>query len=128
MEFIERELVPHIEKEHGTSIWYYIFPEHEIHYNEIQPRAVQPWHHHEQTDESIFVLEGELRISWLDEKGEKINQIATPGTVIRIGNSVHTLSNLSQEITRFLVFKFVPTGSSKHELIKGDKILDQVKE
>lgn len=124
MKFIERDSIPHVDKKHGTSIWYYIFPEHEIHYNEIQPGAVQPWHHHIQTDESIFVLEGKLRISWLDENGRKTHQEVYPGTMIRVENSIHTLSNPTQEIARFLVFKFVPTGIDKHELIKGDKILD----
>lgn len=127
MKFIEKDSVPHIDKENGTNVWYYVFPEHEIHYNEIQPGTVQPWHHHEQIDENIFVFEGKLRIDWLDKSGEKINMTVNPGTVIRVEKSIHTLSNPTQEIARFLVFKFMPTGSDKHELIKGDKVLDQVK-
>ena len=126
MNFIERGSVPHVDKKYGTSIWYYIFPEHEIHYNEMQPNTTQPWHHHEQTDESIFVLEGTLRINWLDEQGEVLTQDIGPGTVARIEHFVHTVTNPTQEISKFLVFKFVPTGSDKHELIKNDKVLDQV--
>ena len=127
MKFIERDSVPHQDKKHGTSIWYYIFSEHEIHYNEIQPNTVQPWHHHQQTDESIFVLEGKIRVVWLNESGKETEQDVTPGTVVRVENSVHTLSNHTQEIARFLIFKFVPTGIDKHELIKNDKVLDHAK-
>ena len=125
MNFVERDSVPHVDKEHGTSIWYYIFPEHEIHYNEMQPKTTQPWHHHVKTDESIFIIKGRLRISWLEHE-KQYNKDLDPGTVIRIEDSVHTVSNPTDDTSTFIVFKFVPRGENLHDLIKNDKVLDQL--
>ncbi len=127
MNFIERGSTPHINKEHGTSIWYYIFPEHEIHYNEMQPNTTQPWHHHVRTDESIFIIKGRLRISWFDHE-KQYSKDLDQGTVIRIEDSVHTVSNPTDDVSTFIVFKFVPRGEDLHDLIKNDKVLDQVNE
>lgn len=33
-------------KPNGTDVYYYIFPEHEIHYNVIKAHAKQEWHYH----------------------------------------------------------------------------------
>lgn len=124
MNFIEKGSVPHINKEHGTNIWYYIFPEHEIHYNEMQPNTTQPWHHHEKTDESIFIISGKLRISWCDGE-EQFSRDLGPSTVVRVENSVHTVSNPTNKVSTFVVFKFVPRGKDLHDLIKNDKVLDE---
>lgn len=124
MQIIERGKVPHVAKDHGTDTWYYIFPEHEVHYNEIGPKAIQPWHHHKKTEEDIFVITGVLRVSWLTGEGEKKEVDVGPGTLVRAGTSVHTISNPTSGISTFLVFKFVPQGINQHELIKNDKVLD----
>jgi hypothetical protein len=36
----------HVDKEEGTSVDYFLFPEYEIHYNEVKPGVTQLWHHH----------------------------------------------------------------------------------
>lgn len=42
--------------------------------------------------------------------------------VIRVGNSLHTIENLTDEQASFLVFRMVPDGKSKRDIIKNDKV------
>ena len=42
---------------------------------------------------------------------------------MQVGASVHTFENDTDEVTEFIVFRFVPDGVDKRELIKGDKKL-----
>lgn len=126
MQFIERENVPSITKDHGTRTDYYIFPDHEIHYNEIAPHTSQPWHHHEKIAEELFVINGLLTISWLDENREIHNQDISAGTLVSVGKTVHTVSNNSAESASFIVLKYMPTGKDVHEEIKNDKVNDRV--
>ncbi len=44
----------------GTDVYYYIFPEHEIHFNVIKAHTKQEWHSHSLVDENIFVIKGTL--------------------------------------------------------------------
>lgn len=71
-------------------------------------------------EESILVLDGELLLSW-NEQGRIQNQVLRAGTVVRVGNSMHTFSNTSQQNASFVVFRFIPEGKDKRELIKNDK-------
>lgn len=41
--------------------------------------------------------------------------------MVRVFDSVHTFENDTDEITEFVVFRFVPDGTDKRELIKTDK-------
>lgn len=45
------------------------------------------------------------------------------GGLIRVKNSVHTFFNDTDETVEFQVFRFVPTGENKRELIKKDKTI-----
>ena len=38
-----------------------------------------------------------------------------------MGNSVHTFANETDEDVEFVVFRFVPEGRDKREMIKSDK-------
>ena len=46
---------------------------------------------------------------------------ARKNDIIRVRNSVHTFENDTNEMAEFIVFRFVPDGTNKRELIKHDK-------
>lgn len=126
MKIISKNQAIHVDKEEGSSVDYYIFPEYEIHYNEIKPGTVQSWHHHSKITETLFVMEGEIEAHWLDEQGQKKMKIASVGDVIEVEDTPHNFVNSSQSTVKFVVFRFVHTGEDTHELIKNDKVLDEV--
>ncbi|MEI6575113.1 MAG: cupin domain-containing protein [Bacteroidota bacterium] len=112
-----------IDKPDGTHVDYFIFPEYEIHYNELQPRTIQQWHHHNVIEETIFVISGKIEIHWQVDKILFSEQVSN-GDVIRVENTPHTLMNNTDCCAKFIVFRFVPTGKDNRELIKNDKHLD----
>lgn len=124
MKILNKSEAIHVDKEEGTSVDYYIFPEYEIHFNEVRPGVVQLWHHHPNIWETLYILEGELEAHWEDSRGVKQMQTIKKGDVIEVEDTPHTFANSSQEISRFIVFRFVPTGEDKREVIKSDKVLD----
>ncbi len=126
MKIIPRSGAIHVDKEEGSSVDYYLFPEYEVHYNEIAPGTIQQWHHHRQISETLFVMEGEIEAHWL-ENGEKKMQVAVAGDVIEVEDTPHTFINSSDGVVKFVVFRFVPEGVDKREVIKGDKVIDNVK-
>lgn len=121
MEIIKKNDVPFVQKEHGTDTRYYIFPEHEIHFNTIKPNTTQPWHAHKKVDENILVTKGTIHVLWHDKDGNEQNAEAAEGTLIRVGDSMHTIANQSSEHSEFIVFRFIPQGINRHEQIKNDK-------
>ena len=46
---------------------------------------------------------------------------AVKNDIVRVHHSVHTFENDTDEITEFVVFRFVPDGTDKREMIKTDK-------
>jgi quercetin dioxygenase-like cupin family protein len=124
MKIISKTQAIHVDKKEGSSVDYYIFPEYEVHYNEIKPGTVQPWHHHNQISETLFVIEGEIEAHWVDRNGQKQQKIVQPGDVIEVENTSHTFINSSNSIVKFVVFRFVPDGKDKSQIIKNDKTLD----
>lgn len=115
----------HVDKEEGTSVDYFLFPEYEIHYNEVKPGVTQLWHHHPKIWETIFMIEGELEAHWQDASNNKQKTIIKKGDVVEVENSPHTFINSSQKVAKFVVYRFVPTGEDKREIIKNDKVLDE---
>lgn len=112
-------------KENRTKVNYFIFNEYEIHLNTIPSGAIQEWHFHSRLEESILVLTGELLLSWQDQ-GQIYNQLLKEGTVVQVKDSVHTFSNTSGFDTSFVVFRFIPDGQDKRELIKNDKTIVKI--
>lgn len=106
-----------------TAIWYYLFPEYEVHYGELAPGVTQPWHHHEIIAETLFVIEGEVVLHYLDDGGQKTQRVAVAGDVVQVENTPHTFENASQRVCKMVAFRFVPEGVDKHEVIKNDKVL-----
>jgi quercetin dioxygenase-like cupin family protein len=123
MEITRRAEAIFVDKGNGTSVHYYIYPEYEIHYNEVLPRTVQQWHHHEVIEETLYIVSGQLEAYWSKDDqaySEKLNE----GDIIRVGRIPHTFANLSDEIVQFLVFRMIPDGADKREIIKNDKVID----
>ena len=112
----------HVSKENGTDVNYFIFDEFEIHLNIIAPNSIQEWHYHSQIEETIVVTKGTLLCKWQENDMEK-NRYLHPGDLVRVMNSVHTFENDTDEPVEFSVFRFVPTGENKRDLIKNDKTI-----
>jgi uncharacterized cupin superfamily protein len=125
MEIIKQDQAISVRKPEGTSVVYYIFPEYELHYNEVEPGTVQQWHHHNVIEETIYIISGEIEAHWL-EGGNKVVRLLNPGDVVRVENTPHTLINSSKSMVTFLVVRLILEGKDKREIIKSDKYLDQV--
>lgn len=109
-------------REDGTSIFYYIFDEHEVHYGELAPGITQPWHHHTSINETLYIVQGRIMLHYL-ENGDKKQKEVEPGDVVQVEDTPHTFSNPFQEVCKMVAFRFVSEGIKKHEIIKYDKVL-----
>ena len=107
-------------KENGTSVEYFIFDEFEVHLNKIPPNSIQEWHKHKLIEEVIVVTNGELTISW-KENNETQHKTLVKGNVVRVKKSIHTIQNDTDKFAEFNVFRMVPTGDNKRDIIKNDK-------
>jgi quercetin dioxygenase-like cupin family protein len=121
MKIIRKSESKFVEKENGTKVNYYLFPEYELHYNEIPPRSEQDWHRHEKLSETVFIIDGELTAKWMESGKEKSEKVLT-GDLIESENSSHTYKNESNNIAKFIVIKRVPKGEDNSEIFKNDKI------
>ncbi len=124
MEILRRANAQHTDKPDGTKIDYYLFPEYEIHYNEIPSGTTQVWHHHEKIEETLLILDGELEARWKDENSQEQKTLVRKGDLIRTGNTPHTFANTSSASVSFVVFKLVLSGVSHQDIFKNDKIID----
>lgn len=112
----------YVEKENHTKVNYFIFDEYEIHLNTLPPHSIQEWHKHHNIEEVIFIISGKLKILW--KEGEQTeSRIVSENSIVRVKNSIHTLENESNEDVRFLVYRMVPDGVDKRNIIKNDKEL-----
>jgi uncharacterized cupin superfamily protein len=107
----------------GTLVHYYIQPEYEVHYNEVLPGTEQEWHHHVKIEEVLYIVDGELEARWRED-GREISQTVAAGDLVSVGSCSHTFANASRTVARFIVFRMVPDGKDKRDIIKGDKVLD----
>lgn len=112
------------DKGDGTQVNYYLFDEYEIHANVLAAGSVQGWHHHDRIIETLYVTSGAIEARWLDG-----NQVTTRrlgrGDVVTVGSSIHTFANPTDEPAEFLVFRLVPDGVDKRDLIKNDRHADE---
>jgi uncharacterized RmlC-like cupin family protein len=123
MKIITRKEGIFVKKEEGTKVIYHIFSEFELHYNEVPAGTKQLWHHHEVIEEVLYILSGKLEVHWR-EGSEEFSEQVEVGDVIRVENTPHTFTNPSKNVCTFVVFRFVPNGVNKQEMIKNDKYLD----
>ena len=111
----------HVSKENGTDVDYYIFDEAEIHVNKIKPHTIQEWHFHEHISENMIVIKGKLLCRYIDSEKKEQDLYVTEGDLVDIGSSVHTFENDTEDVAEFIIFRYVPSGVNKREVIKNDK-------
>ncbi len=116
----------HVEKENHTIVDYFLFDEYEIHLNTLPAHCFQEWHYHSKIEETLVIVEGTLTAHYKINE-QIITETAGPNDVIRVKASLHTFANETDEPVRFIVFRFVPDGKNKQEIIKQDKIIVEVK-
>jgi uncharacterized cupin superfamily protein len=123
MKITQSQDVPHVTKPEGTDVCYYLFKDHEVHYNDQAPHTTQTWHHHEKIWETLYIIEGELMAQWRDN-GEEKSQTVKAGDLIETERTPHTFSNDSDTVVRFLVIKRLPSTDDLSDILKNDKVLD----
>lgn len=112
--------VIHLDKQNGTDVTYYLFNDFEIHYNEIAPKSIQDWHFHNEVDEIIYIINGELELQWI--QGTTIKQInLCPKDLVKINKSKHRIINNSNKISKFIVFRKMVDLNDYREIFKTDK-------
>ena len=116
----------HVEKENHTIVDYFLFDEYEIHLNTLPPHSFQEWHYHSKIEETLVIVEGTLTAHYKINE-QIITETAGLNDVIRVKASLHTFANETDKLVRFIVFRFVPDGKNKQEIIKQDKIIVEVK-
>lgn len=119
---VYKEKALHIKKDNQTEVDYYLFSEYEIHYNKIPPHSKQEWHYHQKIEETILVVKGQMKCLWYED--QQVHTVTlNEKDLIQVKNSIHTFSNNSDDNCEFVVFRFVPDGIDKSEIIKNDKVL-----
>ncbi len=111
-----------VTKLNNTIVDYYIFDEYEIHNNTIPPHTIQEWHMHRIIEEVIVVTSGIITIKWKENRETSSLQL-TQDNIIRVKRSIHTIENCSNSNATFIVFRMVPEGKPKKNIIKDDKII-----
>ncbi len=111
-----------VTKPNRTIVDYYLFDEFEVHKCVIPPHSIQEWHIHKIIEEVIVVVAGNITVNW-KENGEVRRQIVSTDSILRVKNSIHNIENNTDYNSEFIVLRMVPTGCSKKELIKNDKIV-----
>lgn len=106
----------------GSKIYYYLYDEYEVHFGELDPGTIQPWHHHALMNESLYIISGKVKLHYL-EKGVKKEIIVEPGDIIEVENTPHTFSNPYKTTCKMIGFRFIPIKKKTQHIIKKDKIL-----
>lgn len=110
-----------VEKDNGTKVHYFLYPEFEIHQNVLPANTVQDWHKHQAIEEIIVPTEGSVTIQVLEEEDIKDYTVHC-GDVLRVKKSIHRIIGDKQADVAFTVFRFVSTGKDQSEIIKNDKV------
>lgn len=110
-----------VEKDNGTKVNYFLYPEFEIHQNVLPANTIQDWHKHQAIEEIIVPTKGNVTIQVLEDSAVR-TYTANCGEVLRVKQSIHRIIGDVKEETEFIVFRFVPTGSDQSDKIKHDKV------
>ncbi len=111
-----------VTKENKTDVDYFIFDEFEIHLNKIPPNTKQEWHKHKIIEEVLVVTKGELIVRWKENESIETTTVFKDN-IVRVKKSIHTIENHTDEWAEFTVFRMVPSGEDKREIIKKDKVI-----
>ena len=122
MKIIQKNEALRRQKAEG-DVHYYLFADYEVIFTEQAPQTKQQWHHHETIWETIFIVDGELRVLWRDEKGDHSRLVHT-GDLIETERSSHTFYNESGRVVRLMAIKHIKSETDYRETFKNDKILD----
>ncbi len=109
MKIVKKSDAIHLQKPEGIEVWYYLFPEYEIHINNQDPQTTQAWHYHEKIDETVVVLDGEITIKW-KEDGVLHEEALYSGDLVKMERTNHTFENKSDRIARLMCVKQVLSG------------------
>lgn len=110
-----------VEKDNGTKVNYFLYPEFEIHQNVLPANTIQDWHKHQAIEEIIVPTKGNVTIQVLEDNAVR-TYTANCGEVLRVKQSIHRIIGDVKEETEFIIFRFVPTGSDQSDKIKHDKV------
>jgi len=124
VKIIHTKDVMHVEKPEGVNVAYYLFPEYEVHVDEQLPHTTQTWHYHASIWESVYIVDGELTAQWKEDGKIKKETVQT-GDLIESEHTLHTYSNDTDKITKYIVIKQVLTGGNKSQLLKTDRVVGQ---
>lgn len=111
-----------VTKENKTDVDYFIFDEFEIHLNKIPPNTKQEWHKHEIIEEVLVITKGELIVRWKENESIETTTVFKDN-IVRVKKSIHTIENYTDEWAEFTVFRMIPSGEDKREIIKRDKVI-----
>lgn len=109
-----------VSKENGTDVWYYLFNDFEIHYNEIHPKTHQEWHAHKDVDEILFIISGTICYQWKEDTVIK-DICLSEKEMVRVNRSIHRLENKTTQVVSFVVFRKKIGCHDDRELFKNDK-------
>lgn len=124
MNIVSQQQALNVTKSSGTKVWYYLFNEYEIHYNEQPAKTKQDWHHHEKISETIYIVDNELTLEW-KENNQLKSKIIRKGDLVETQKNPHCFSNDTSKTTKFIVLKQVFSGQNKKGLFKTDKVADE---
>ncbi|QQR53057.1 cupin domain-containing protein [bacterium] len=123
MKIIERQEAGFREKPEGDKTYYYLFDDYEVMMTEQPPHSEQAWHHHEIIWETIYIVEGELRVLWREGDEEK-SRMVYAGDLLETEQSSHTFRNESASVVKLMAIKHIRSDQNYHEVFKSDKVLD----
>lgn len=92
-----------VEKDNGTKVHYFLYPEFEIHQNVLPANTVQDWHKHQAIEEIIVPTEGSVTIQVLEEEDIKDYTVHC-GDVLRVKNPYIELSVINKQTWHLLFF------------------------
>ena len=110
-----------VEKDNGTKVSYFLYPEFEIHQNILPANTVQDWHKHQAIEEVIVPTKGNVTIQVLEDNAVRA-YTANCGEVLRVKQSIHRIIGDTKEEVQFTVFRFIPSGNDQSDKIKNDKV------
>lgn len=110
-----------VEKDNGTKVNYFLYPEFEIHQNVLPANTIQDWHKHQAIEEIIVPTKGNVTVQVLEDNAVRTYN-ANCGEVLRVKQSIYRIIGDVKEETELIVFRFVPTGSDQSDKIKDDKV------
>lgn len=77
-----------VEKDNGTKVNYFLYPEFEIHQNVLPANTIQDWHKQQAIEEIIVPTKENVTIEVLENNTIK-TYTANCGEVLRVKQSIH---------------------------------------